>query len=62
MRKVLVVLRREYLYRVRNRWFVIGTLALPAVLIGGIALSAMSEARRSNRNRALRIVYHSGVL
>lgn len=62
MRKVLVVLRREYLYRVRNRWFVIGTLALPAVLVGVIALSAMSEARRSNRDRALPIVDHSGVL
>jgi len=62
MRKVLVVLRREYLYRVRNRWFVIGTLALPAVLVGVIVLSAMSEARRSNRDRALPIVDHSGVL
>lgn len=62
MRKVLVILRREYLYRVRNRWFVIGTLALPAVLVGVIALSVMSEARRSNRDRALPIVDHSGVL
>ncbi len=62
MRNVYVVLRREYLYRVRNRWFVIGTLALPAVLIGVIAISAMSEARRSNRDRVLPIIDHSGVL
>lgn len=62
MRNVLVVLRREYLYRVRNRWFVIGTVALPALLIGAIAISAMSEVRRSNRDRALPIVDQSGVL
>ncbi len=62
MRKVFVVLRREYLSRVRNRWFVIGTLALPAVIIGIIAISAMSEARRSNRDRAFPIIDHSGVL
>jgi ABC-2 type transport system permease protein len=62
MSNVLVVLRREYLYRVRNRWFVIGTLALPAFLVGAIAISAMSEARRSDRDRALPIVDRSGVL
>lgn len=62
MRKVLVVLRREYLSRVRNRWFVIGTLALPALLIGVIAISAMLELRRTNRDRVLPIVDHSGVL
>jgi len=62
MRNVFVVIRREYIYRVRNRWFIVGTLALPAAILGVIALSAMSEARRSNRDRVLPIIDHSGVL
>ncbi|GMR13393.1 MAG: ABC transporter permease [Gemmatimonadota bacterium] len=62
MRSVYVVLRREYLYRVRNRWFIIGTFALPAFFVGFIAITAIAEGRRANRDREIPIVDQTNVL
>ena len=62
MRNVFVIIRREYVSRVRNKWFIIGTLLLPVMLIGFIGISVMGEVRRAQRDRAPPIVDQSGVL
>jgi ABC-2 type transport system permease protein len=41
MRKVWVVIRREFLERVRSRWFVIGTLLGPVMMLAIIVLPIM---------------------
>ena len=42
-RKALAVARREFLTRVRTRWFVLSTLAAPVLLIGTLVLPVMSR-------------------
>jgi len=39
-KKILIVAKREYLERVRTRWFVIMTLLVPAVIAGFVMLMA----------------------
>jgi ABC-type Na+ efflux pump permease subunit len=39
-KKILIVAKREYLERVRSRWFVIMTLLVPAVIAGFVVLMA----------------------
>ena len=46
MRKILTVIRKEYLERVRSKSFVIGTLLGPA-LMSMFILGASMETRRS---------------
>jgi ABC-2 type transport system permease protein len=36
MRKVLAIIKREYLVRARTRWFLIGTIITPLMLLGSI--------------------------
>ncbi len=62
MRNVLIVLRREYLYRVRNRWFIISTLALPVLLVGFAAIATMAVSRQANDDQETPIVDQTGVL
>jgi len=52
-KKVFIVAKREYLERVRTRWFVIGTLLVPAV-IAGFALMMAYAASRGNATNAVR--------
>ena len=41
MNKLLAVIRREYLSRVRNKWFVFSTLLIPVLMVGVIGLPAL---------------------
>lgn len=45
MRKVLAVIRREYVARVRTKGFVIGTIALPLIMVGFTILPIMLARR-----------------
>ncbi len=55
MRQVWVVLRREYVERVRTKGFIIATIAMPVLMIGLIGLSVFLgiQAERSERDLAL---------
>jgi ABC-2 type transport system permease protein len=53
MGKLFVVAKREYLERVRSRWFLVITLAVPA-LMSGIIMFPLYMASRSNASAELR--------
>src|SRR5438128_1798423 len=44
-RKLLIVAKREYLERVRTRWFIAMTLLVPAVIAGFVTLTAYIGSR-----------------
>jgi ABC-2 type transport system permease protein len=59
---VWAVIKREYLQRVRSRWFLIATIAGPLLLIGLIAAPILLANRGEERERTLTIVDGTGVL
>lgn len=62
MRIVMAVIRREYLQRVRSKWFVFGTIAGPLLMIAIFAVPAVLGLRDDARNRAIVIMDRTGVL
>lgn len=62
MRNVGIVVRREYLQRVRTRGFLIGTIAGPVVLIGFVAFTVAMEMGDQNASRSIALVDRTGVL
>jgi len=52
-KKIFIVAKREYLERVRSRWFVIMTLLVPAVIAGFVVLMAYIGTR-GNASNAVR--------
>ena len=59
---VFTVIRREYLQRVRNKWFVITTIAFPVLLLGMIFVPAMLVDGDSRQERHIAVVDQSGEL
>ena len=60
MRQVWVVLRREYLERVRTKGFIIGTIALPLFMIGIMGLNVFIAVQASDSDRELALVDFTG--
>jgi ABC-2 type transport system permease protein len=60
MKKVWVIIRREYLVRVRTRAFVIGTIVSPLFLLGLIVLPALLAERSSGGQRLVTVIDQSG--
>ena len=56
------VIRREYLQRVRSKWFIMVTLLAPIIMIAMIVIPAFIAARSDRSDRDLLIVDGSGVL
>jgi ABC-2 type transport system permease protein len=52
-KKVFIVAKREYLERVRSRWFIVGTLLIPAV-IAGFSIMMAYAASKGNATNAVR--------
>ena len=52
-KKVFIVAKREYLERVRTRWFIIATLLIPAV-IAGFSIMMAYAASKGNASSAVR--------
>jgi ABC-2 type transport system permease protein len=52
-KKILIVAKREYMERVRSRWFLIMTLAIP-VFIAGVTMFPVYIAARSGASSAVR--------
>ena len=59
---VWAVIRREYLQRVRSKWFIMVTLLAPIIMIAMIVIPTFIAARSDRSNRDLLIVDGSGVL
>ncbi len=59
---VWTVIRREYLQRVRNRWFIVTTLGFPLLLAAMTLLPAVLGQRDARRERHIAIVDRSDVL
>jgi ABC-2 type transport system permease protein len=59
---VWAVIRREYLQRVRSRWFVIATLAAPILMLALIVVPAVMANQGSNANRAIVVLDRTGGL
>lgn len=62
MRNVLTVLRREYLQRVRSRWFILSTLGLPIFMVAVVAIPMWLEIREESRERTVAVVDETGIL
>ena len=62
MRIVLAVVRREYLQRVRNRWFILSTVGLPVLMIAMMAVPIIMEARNEAQKRVIVVVDRTEVL
>ena len=52
-KKILIVAKREYMERVRSRWFLVMTLAIP-VFIAGVTMFPVYIAARSGASSAVR--------
>ncbi|MEE2845654.1 MAG: ABC transporter permease [Gemmatimonadota bacterium] len=59
---VWAVIRREYLQRVRSKWFIMVTLLAPIIMIAMIVIPTFMAARSDRSDRDLLIVDGSGVL
>ena len=62
MKQVWVVLRREYIERVKTKGFIIGTLAMPILLIGIMALNICLALQVANSDNELALVDYTGVI
>ncbi len=62
MRSVLTVVRREYLVRVRTRWFVFSTLGGPVLAFAAFAGPAYLAQRGEDTLRTMAVVDRTGVL
>jgi ABC-2 type transport system permease protein len=58
----MAVIRREYLQRVRSKWFVFGTIAGPVFMIAIFAIPIVFGLRDEARERAIVIMDRTGVL
>lgn len=55
-KKLWAVIKREYLERVRSRWFIVGTLIVPALVVTTFLLPAYMAARGESSDKALNLV------
>lgn len=62
MKPLIAVIRREYLQRVRNKWFIISTLGVPLLMIAAMAIPIVLAARREAGERKIAVVDRTGVL
>ncbi|HSF23592.1 MAG TPA: ABC transporter permease [Blastocatellia bacterium] len=60
MKKVWVIIKREYLVRVRSRAFLFGTIVSPLFLLGLILLPAILAERTSRGQRQITVLDQSG--
>jgi ABC-type Na+ efflux pump permease subunit len=60
MKKVLIIIKREYLVRVRTRAFMIGTIISPVLLLALIILPGFLAERGSGGERRITVLDQSG--
>jgi ABC-2 type transport system permease protein len=62
MRSLGPILRREYLQRIRSRWFLVSTFLVPVLFLGLGVGPVVYETARENTRRTLAVVDETGVL
>ncbi|MFZ3216067.1 MAG: ABC transporter permease [Candidatus Acidiferrales bacterium] len=62
MRKILLIIKREYLTRVRTKGFIIGTIIVPLIGVGSILLVVFLVGHTATQSLRLVIVDNSGQL
>lgn len=62
MRQVWIVMRREYLERVKTRGFILSTIALPVLMVGLIGLSAFLGIQSERSQRELALIDYTGLI
>ena len=62
MRKIWLVVKREYLTRVRTKGFIIGTIALPLFTIAVMVLPVVVARRQTGHTQQIAIVDQTGAL
>lgn len=60
MRKLIAIIRREYLARVRSKWFVLTTLLAPALLVAVMAFPVLLVTRTADETVAIGVLDESG--
>ncbi len=58
--KVLAVTRREYLARVRSRWFIVTTILAPILLLGAMAIPVLLAVQQVDRPVEVSVVDETG--
>lgn len=59
---VWAVIRREYLQRVRSKWFIVATIGGPILMAGFIFVPAYFAVQGERAERNIAVVDHTGVL
>lgn len=62
MSKLIAVIRREYLARVRTRWFIVITILAPLLMIGAMAIPVALLVGESDRALSISVIDESGQL
>ena len=62
MKPLMAVIRREYLQRVRSKWFILATIGGPLLLIAAMSIPIILQARREAGDRKIALVDRTGVL
>jgi ABC-2 type transport system permease protein len=60
--KLIAIIRREYLSRVRSKWFIVTTLLAPVLLVGAMLLPVLLAVRQAERDIEISIVDESGLI
>ncbi len=62
MRKIWLIIKREYLVRVRTKGFIIGTIALPLFAIGMMVIPILVAKRQTTQTQQIAILDETGTL
>jgi len=62
MKILLTILRREYLQRVKSKWFLISTFAAPLFFVGVSVVPILVEMGREETRRSIALVDETGIL
>ncbi len=62
MRKIWLVIKREYLVRVRTKGFIVGTIALPLFAMGLLFIPLIVASRQTSRTQKIAILDETGAL
>lgn len=60
MNRLLAIIRREYVARVRSKWFIVTTILAPLLLVGAMALPVMLATRAVERTISVSVLDESG--
>ncbi len=62
MTKLIAIMRREYLARVRSKWFIFSTLFAPILIVGIGVVPALIVARQAAREMEISVIDESGLV